>query len=279
MKTLSLLIALFFAINPASAVDFPTIEGWEPAGETMSFTPDTLWEHINGAAETFLQYGFVELKTAELSKDGVTVAVAIYEMGSPLNAFGIYRTELPEDTPTIKIGGQALISAPYQALMVKNRFYVKVDVYDGEIDDAVGRSMLKTIATALPGNDGLPQVFAQLPTTDQVPGSQRFTREAFLGVRELKNCISAEYDIGTAESAQFFVMLPPEGTTLDAVWQSLANKWKAVPDQPEPVLVKTVPYRGLVGVIRTGKNIFGVTGSENEEVLLKNLEQFSAAPQ
>lgn len=278
MKILSLLIALFFAINPASAVDFPTIEGWNSSGEVMTFGPDTLWEHINGAAETFLQYGFVELKTAELSKDSVTVAVAIYEMGSPLNAFGIYRTELPEGVATITIGGQALISAPYQALMVKDRFYVKVDVYDGEIDDAGGQSMLKAIAAALPGSNGLPEVFEKLPAKGQMPGSQRFTREAFLGVRELKNCISALYDTGAGATVQYFVMLPPEDTTIDTVWQSLAGKWKAVPHQPEPVLAKTVPYRGLVGVIRAGEGIFGVSGSESEEALLKGLARFSETP-
>ncbi|MEN8164510.1 MAG: DUF6599 family protein, partial [Acidobacteriota bacterium] len=149
MKKLSYLFILFFAITPVFAVDFPAIEGWEPSGEISTFTPDTLWEHINGAAETFLQYGFVVLKTSELSNEGVTVAVGIYEMGSPLNAFGIYRTERPDDAATVKIGGQALISAPYQALMVKDRFYIKVDVYDGEINDAGGQSMLKAISAAL----------------------------------------------------------------------------------------------------------------------------------
>ncbi len=278
MKSLSLLIALFFAVSPVSAVDFPTIEGWSPTGETMTFTPDTLWEHINGAAETFLQYGFQELKTAELSNEGVTVAVGIYEMGSPLNAFGIYRTELPEGVATIEIGAQALISAPYQALLVKDRFYIKVDVYDGEIDDAGGRSMLQAIAAALPGSDGLPEVFAKLPAKGQIPGSQRFTREAFLGVRELKHCISADYDTGAGATVQFFVMLPPEGTTIDAVWQSLASKWKAVPHQPESVLAKKVPYRGLVGVIRSGKNIFGISGSESGDDLLESLLRFSAGP-
>jgi len=278
MKPLSLFIALFFAVSPASAIDFPEIEGWSPAGEVMTFGTDTLWEHINGAAETFLQYGFVELKTAELSIDGVTVAVGIYEMGSPLNAFGIYRTELPEDAATVEIGGQALISAPYQALMVKDRFYIKIDVYDGEIDDTSGQSMLKAIAAALPGIDGLPKVFAKLPAKGQIPGSQRFTREAFLGVRELKNCISADYDTGAGATAQFFVMLAPEGTTIDTVWQSLENKWKAVSDQGEPILVKTVPYRGLVGVIRSGDAIFGISGSESEDALLNSLERFSARP-
>lgn len=278
MKTLSIFIALFFVINPVSAVDFPTIKGWNPSGEITTFTPDTLWEHINGAAETFLQYGFQELKTAELSNGGVTVAVGVYEMSSPLNAFGMYRTELPEDSATVKIGGQALISAPYQALLVKDCFYVKVDVYDGEIDDAGGRSMLEAIAAALPGGDGLPEVFAKLPAEGRIPGSQRFTREAFLGVRELENCISANYVADVGAVTQLFVMLPPEGATLDTVWQSLAHKWKAVPHEPEPVLAKKVPYRGLVGVIRTDEGIFGIAGSESEEALLKSVKRFSAGP-
>lgn len=279
MKHLSILMVLMVtAIFPAAAVDFPTLEGWSPTGETQTFSPDTLWEHINGAAETFFQYGFKELKTAELSKDGVTVAVGVYEMGSPLNAFGIYRTEMPEDAATLKIGAQAVVSAPYQALMVKDRFYVKVDVYEGEIDDASGRSILEAVATALPGRDGLPKEFEKLPTSGQVTGSQRFTREAFLGVRELKNCISAEYDVGAGAPVQFFMMLPTEGTTIDAVWQPLAGKWKVVPHQPEPVLAKKVPYRGLVGVIFTGKEIFGISGSDNEEALLKSLLRFSEGP-
>lgn len=277
MKQLSIFIALILtAIYPASAVDFPTIEGWSPEGEVSTFTTDTLWEHINGAAETFFQYGFKELKTAELSNKGVTVAVGVYEMGSPLNAYGIYRTEMPEDAATVTIGAQAVISAPYQALLVKDRFYVKVDVYEGEIDDATGRSILEAVASGLPGRNGMPEVFDTMPTEGQVPGSQRFTREAFLGVRELQRCISAMYDTGAEESTQFFVMLPPEGGTIDAVWQTLAAKWKAVPNEPQPVLAKKVPYRGLVGVIRTSKGIFGISGSASEDELLTGLRQFTA---
>lgn len=277
MKHLSIFIALMItAISPTLAGDFPAIEGWSPEGEVSTFTPDTLWEHINGAAETFIQYGFKELNTAELSKEGVTVAVGVYEMGSPLNAFGIYRTERPEDAETVDIGAQAVISAPYQAVLVKDRFYVKVDVYEGEIDEATGRSILEAVASGLPGSNGMPEVFDTLPAKGQVPGSQRFTREAFLGVRELQRCISAGYDNGTDEGVQFFVMLPPDGGSIDDVWQSLATKWTAVPNEPEAVLAKKVPYRGLVGVMRTSKGIIGTSGSANNDELVKSLKQFTA---
>lgn len=277
MKHLSIFIALMITTTiPTFGVDFPTIEGWSPAGEISTFTPDTLWEYINGAAETFFQYGFKELKTAELSRESVTVAIGIYEMGSPLNAYGIYRTERPEESPPVNIGAQAVISAPYQAVLVKDCFYVKVDVYDGEITDTTGRAILEAVASGLPGRDGMPEEFSNLPKSGQVPGSQRFTREAFLGVRELKRCVSALYDTGTDEKAQFFMMLPAEGTTVESTWQILAAKWTAVPHTPEPVLAKNVPYRGLVGLMRTSKGIYGVSGSANEEALLASLKQFSS---
>ena len=270
MKTLLSIIALVVAIGPAHAAVFPEIAGWTAAGETMTFTPDTLWEHINGAAETFLQFGFQELKTAELTRDATTVAVGIYEMGSPLDAYGVYRTERPDEAAVVPIGAQALISAPYQALMVKDRFYVKIDVYDGEIDEASGQAILKAIAAALPGENGMPDVFSVLPADGQVPGSQRFTREAFLGVRELERCVSADYEGGVL----LFSMLPPEDGDLDAVWARLEEKWKAPSSGSENVLVKKIPYTGVVGVINTSQGIFGISGTADEAAVLEGLKRF-----
>ena len=83
MKKLIVCIALALAIGPVHAAGFPEIAGWSPTGDSMTFTPDTLWEQINGAAETFLQYGFRNLETAELKHGETVVSVGIYEMGSP----------------------------------------------------------------------------------------------------------------------------------------------------------------------------------------------------
>ena len=267
MKTIACLLISICAVTPAFAADFPEIAGWSPAGELSTFSSSTLWEHINGAAETFLQYGFQELKTAELSRDGVTVAVGIYDMGAPLNAYGIYRTELPDGAATTAIGAQAVISPPYQCLMTKDRFYVKVDVYEGELDEAAGRAVLETIAGALPGANGMPEAFGKLPSQGKVAGSERFTREAFLGLKELAHCISAEYEAGV----KVFVVLPAAGTGDDATWKSLAAKWTSVAHDSGPVLTKKVPYTGVVGVIRTAKGIFGVVGADGEEALLQRL--------
>ena len=271
MKTTAFLLLAVLTITSAYAADLPEIEGWQPAGEVMTFSPTTLWEHINGAAETFLQYGFQKLTTGEFSRNGVTISVGVNDMGSALNAYGIYRTEAPEDVETIDIGAQAVISPPYQCLLAKDRFYVKVDVYEGEIDSATGKAVVAAIAAALPGKDGLPAAFSSLPSKGRVPGSERFTREGFLGLGELTNCVSAEYLDNGGAGYRAFVMLPEEGEPIDAVWKTLAEKWTAASHDGPPVLTKKVPYTGLVGVIRTPNCFFGVVGIENMDDLVKRL--------
>ena len=66
-------------------------------------------------------------------------------------------------------------------------------------------------------------------------------------------------------------MLPPEGATVDAAWQSLAARWKALGPDPQQALMKKVPYSGVLGVVRSGDRIMGITGSASENELRENL--------
>ena len=105
----------------AQEVGFPEVEGWSVASEVHSYTADNLWEYINGAAELFVEYDVQTCYTGDLASGGLVVTVDYYDMGTPLNAFGVYVRERPD--PGIEIVGatEALISPPYQALLLKGR--------------------------------------------------------------------------------------------------------------------------------------------------------------
>src|SRR4030067_1660218 len=95
MKTICLVLGtiIFLWVPGAEANDFkfPEIAGWKQSGEIQTFTPKTLYEYINGAADLYLAYDFQELKAAEYLNDKkASVTVEIYRHKSPTNAFGIY---------------------------------------------------------------------------------------------------------------------------------------------------------------------------------------------
>ena len=118
----SILCILFVLMGmSASAADFPDVAGWKPEGGAKTYDSESLWEYINGAAELFLAYGFQELRVRDLGSGELVMTVSIYDQGTSLNAYGVFDTESPDDATRFAIGGGAVVLAPYQALMIKDR--------------------------------------------------------------------------------------------------------------------------------------------------------------
>jgi hypothetical protein len=270
MRAASIVVSTLLVVGVASAAGLPELPGWTPAGEVQTFDAGTLYEYINGAADAFLAYGFQLLTVGEVRAGDTTVAISIYDMGTPLNAFGIYRSEAPGDAERLAIGGEAVLMPPYQSLLLKGRHYVKVDTYDGELDAAASRSLVAALAAALSGDDGLPDAVQALPA-GLVKGTEGYTRSSYLGLGELDRCVHATYRNQAGAERQVFQIVP-EGS-VDAAWQALASRWTAVAHEAFPVLARKVPYRGLVGVRRVGDRIVGVADAADTAELLDRLAQ------
>ena len=268
-------LALFLSCQTAPQA-FLTIAGWSPQDEPSTYDATGLWELINGAADIFLSYGFETVTVQKFSAGDVTASIAVYDMGRPLNAFGIYRTEAPADETAVSVGTEAVVSPPYQCLLLKDRYYVKVEAYEGDIDQATGESLVAAIADALPGEAGLPPEFMALPTDGMVAGSGQYTREALYGLAELNESVHAAYTDDTGSEYQVFVLLQTDEITADDVWQKLTSRWQEIDHGGEPVLFREVPYSGLVGVIRSNGGIIGVTNAADEEQLLDRLGRIAA---
>jgi hypothetical protein len=272
MKVLNLiLIIILLIISPLQANDFPDIKGWKPASEVLSYNPDNLYEYINGAADQFIAYGFQQLVTRDISSEGLQVTVDIYDMGTRLNAFGMFKTESPRDQQALKIGTEAYIAPPYQCLLLKESYYVKVNVYEGEITNENGKPLLEELAKALPGEAGYPKELQLLPSAGKIPDSEGYARQAFLGLAELTNCVHAIYKDGE-KKFKYYVIVPIGKETIESTWERLSEKWKKVDHNKFSILVKKVPYMGMTGVVLTDKKIIGVTECADEAEVLKRLE-------
>ena len=88
--------AASWSVASGVEITWQDITGWTPAGEPATYPAEKLWEVIDGAAEQYLSYDVQGLSTCDLGQGDLLVTVSIYDMGSRLNAFGIYGSERSE---------------------------------------------------------------------------------------------------------------------------------------------------------------------------------------
>ena len=260
-----LAMTTFLSCSGGGAGGFPAIDGWTQVGEVRVYDADNLWEYIDGAAELFVAYDVQTCKTAELRSGALVVALDLYDMREPLNAFGIFSRERTGERIAVPGATDAMVSAPYLALLVKGGTYAKVNVVEGELTEQSGHALLEALATALPGDTALPAEVDRLPRDGRVAGTEGFQREGYLGLTELTNCVYAQYADG-GETWDGFVAL--------SGWEGIAERWDAVEQAGEQVLYTEIPYRGFVGVKRTPQGILGVAGVADRQSLLARLDAF-----
>ena len=251
---------------------FPAVEGWTKEAEVRAYPAENLWEYIDGAAELFVEYGVRTCTTTDLAADGTSVTVDLYEMPSPLAALGVFKRESTGADLQLTGATAASVSPPYQALMVKGSTYAKVNVYEGELTESVGRQLLEGLAAALPGEAVVPPEFSLLPEQGKVAGSEGYEPGSFLGLEELADCVHADYEGTAGETWEGFVVLPSAAST---VWDTLVDRWESVEHEGRTILHREVPYSGLVGVTRTDSGVFGVSGATDETELRERLEAFA----
>ena len=279
MKLFTRLVAILGVVVicgcPSAPAPFLELAGWTPQDEAASYDAAGLWELINGAADVFLAYGFDSVTVQRFTAGDRVVSVSVYDMGTPLNAFGIYRTEAPRDVPVLPIGTETVMSPPYQVLLVKDRYYVKVDAYEGELDEDTGESLAESIAAAIPGTTELPPQFAVLPEDGRIPGTAEYTKSGYLGVAGLDECVHGGYrDESGSEYRVFAVVATPE-RDLDTAWSGLAESWQAAELDESEVLYREVPYSGLVGVVRVDGGVVGVADAADLDQLLARLRELT----
>jgi hypothetical protein len=250
---------------------FPEVDGWTQAGEVRVYTPETLWEYINGGAVAFVEYGLRTCTTTDLVTDEASVTVDLYDMGSPLGAVGMFKSESDGDETGITGATLAGLSPPYLARLVKGSTYVKVNVFEGELTESAGLQFLQGFAASLPGEAILPEEFSLLPAPGRVAGSEMYQPGSILGLEELPDCVYADYEGGDGETWLGFVVLP---SVADSVWGGLGELWQSLELSGRDARFREVPYSGFVGVIRNDTGVFGVSGADDESELRERLRRF-----
>ncbi|MEE9464267.1 MAG: DUF6599 family protein, partial [Candidatus Neomarinimicrobiota bacterium] len=79
-------------VSPALAQLMPgTVEDWQTGRADKIYNRENLYEYINGGAELYLSYGFLQMISRTYTKSGKPdIVVDIFDMGSSRNAFGVF---------------------------------------------------------------------------------------------------------------------------------------------------------------------------------------------
>ena len=92
LRTCSLVILLIFlgvgCATPESPCPPQQIGSWSADGETEVYVGDDLFIYINGGAEIYHEYGFVQVSVQRYVRGEDSISVEIYAMDG--DAFGIY---------------------------------------------------------------------------------------------------------------------------------------------------------------------------------------------
>jgi hypothetical protein len=197
MKYVILTFVILFCTVTAAQDAFPKLTPLDAPDGKISreneYDGNSLWGYMDGAADTYLEYGFDKLVVQELIANGHRYRIEIFKMTSTEAAFGIYSVTHYKQTRLDTLGYYNCVTK-YQAQFPSGKFYVSV-VNDEGSDEEQDR----TLAIALLLNkrisgevNPVPQFFKDEEFADLTP-HLKFVRGR-LGVQnglpQLENALS-----------------------------------------------------------------------------------------
>jgi hypothetical protein len=155
-----------------------TVEGWRIGRDDQVFNRENLYNYINGGAEIYLSYGFIEMiNRTYVLPDQPDVIADILDMGTSPNAFGVFahsRESIASDF------GQG--SEYHQGYLHfwKDRYVISI-ISSPETAESKQTifTLAKGIETAIGVDGPLPDILELLPEQNLVEESIRYVRDHF----------------------------------------------------------------------------------------------------
>ncbi|MBN2198558.1 MAG: hypothetical protein JW747_01780 [Candidatus Aminicenantes bacterium] len=238
----------------------PELSGWTASEDIRTYSPETLFEHIDGAAESYLGYDFQALAVGQFRREDGSgeLTIEIYDMGRPRNAFGIYSAERYPESRFVPVGVQGYLEDGLLNFLAA-RFYVKLMCYDcGPEAESVLTSASRAVADKAGDGPGFPSVLSAFPRRGLVANSERFILRNFLGHSFLEAGYTALYRRGE-EEFECFIIDGRSGEEAETMLRRLSEPAAAgsPPDEDAAFHWKD-RYLGNVYVLRAGRFLCGM---------------------
>jgi hypothetical protein len=172
--------------------NFPDI-GLERTSDIKLYRGRFLWEYINGGAELYLLYNFVEAATADYKKSNTEIIVDIFLFGSSDDAFGIYSMFRSSDVQIVRLGIEGFV-APASVNFVKGRYLVRLVGCDESAESSLTLvNLADEINKLLAGTTSRPEMFNHFPLDQVIPSTEKYYVESFLDQKFLQTVYCQDY--------------------------------------------------------------------------------------
>ncbi len=245
--------------SEGKAFDFREMPGWKQSGETQIFSPNTLYEYIDGAADLYLAYDFQQLQVAEYSNaQKASVTIELYSHRSSNDAFGVYSEERLPEANYLNIGAEGYVDKNVLNFVTETH-YVKIASYKtGAEDREVLQGFAKRVAEILGEKGGLPSILSSFPIEGKINHSEKFIRRNFLGYSFLRSAFTTDYDL----SGKKFKLFLMEFNDRNECRNTLLKYLQQIDDKPKEVTegryTLTDPHHGVIDLYWKGTHTYGI---------------------
>jgi hypothetical protein len=193
-------IGLFLAILSgaifAQDFAFPDLAGYKLITTYPVYGPETLWDFIDGAADTYLSYGFIDLHVAEYKKGKNIIKLEIYHHSDHTLAFGIYSTERSPSFSFMNLGSQGY-RAGASINFFKGSCYIKIRTYSKKEKTRQSAELLAhKVNDMITGDTKMPDILAKFPVEGKKLNEETYINESVLGHKFLNTAFKATYEVG-----------------------------------------------------------------------------------
>ncbi len=247
---------------------FPAPEcapGWTRQDKVVLYDKETLFDRIDGEAELYFPYGFEALASARYA-DGrnprTAVDADIYEMGSLLDAFGIYANYRRSDDNEVTIGAGGTVS-PSQLLFHQGRYFVRLQASGtATLEAGIFLACARAIARNLPGDGSRPGELDAFSIPEVVRGSERYIARSLLGYDFFRRGLIADAVLEGEPGRAFLVIADSPDAAARALdryrsYLESSGKGAATEAADRDSLAAVDPLYGNVRIEREGRFLFG----------------------
>jgi len=243
---------------------FPVIENWT-RGEVERYSPENLYNAINGGSELYLKFNFMEMVTADYQRGDNYITVELYKHASPIDAFGVYSMERPQEDKYCSIGVQGFREADY-IYFLAGQYYIKIRALKADETSLIAmEAIAQKQAECLNNKAVFPTLFSIFPLAEKVEFSEKYISESILGYKFLKHSYEVRY-LAEGKEYTLFVLQGDDDADASSMLSDYLEAAKYVYPQKERAYHAVEDrYNGPIGIIKSGRYLFCSRGEINNE--------------